>query len=68
MAGAVGAMDEAIREYLLFRGFLQTLKVFEQEKKDDREKGFRVSRAEADGEPSITSVKPYEILGLHKLC
>ncbi len=43
MAGAVGALDEAIREYLVFRGFSQTLKVFEQEKKDDRDKGFRVS-------------------------
>lgn len=39
----MGALDEAIREYLLFRGFSQTLKTFEQDKKEDKDKGFRVS-------------------------
>lgn len=40
MAFAVGALDDAIREYLLFRGFTQTLKLFEIERRDDRDKGF----------------------------
>ena len=43
MAAALGAVDELIREYLLYRGFVQTLKAFEQEKKDDKDKGLRVS-------------------------
>ena len=42
MAAAVGALDEAIKEYLLYRGFTQTLKQLELEKKDDKDKGFRV--------------------------
>lgn len=44
MAAAVGALDEGIKEYLLYRGFTQTLRQFELEKKDDKDKGFRVSR------------------------
>ena len=40
MAFAVGALDDAIREYLLFRGFTQTLKLFETERRDDKDKGF----------------------------
>jgi hypothetical protein len=44
MAFAVGALDEAIREYLLYRGFTQTLRSFEVERRDDKDKGFRVNR------------------------
>ena len=40
MAFAVGALDEAIREYLLYRGFTQSLKFFEVERRDDKDKGF----------------------------
>ena len=42
MASAAGALDEAVKEYLVYRGFTNTLKQFEQEKKDDKDKGFRV--------------------------
>lgn len=35
-------VDELVKEYLLFRGFSQTLKVFDNELKTDKEKGFRV--------------------------
>ena len=42
MASAVGGVDEMVREYLLYRGFVQTLKALEQEKKDDKDKGLRV--------------------------
>ena len=43
MATAIGALDDAIREYLVYRGFTNTLKQFETEKKDDKDKNFRVS-------------------------
>ena len=42
MAAAVGALDETIKEYLLFRGYTSTLKAFEQERKEDKDKAFRV--------------------------
>ena len=40
---AVGRTDEMIRDYLLFRGFTSTLKAFDTDLKNEREKGFRVS-------------------------
>lgn len=43
MAAAVQALDEIIKEYLLFRGFTNTLKAFEGEVKLDKDKSFRVS-------------------------
>ena len=42
MASAVGAMDEAIREYLLFRGFTAALKAFDHDLKTDRDKNLKV--------------------------
>ena len=45
MTTAVGALDDAIREYLVFRGFTNTLKQFESEKRDDKDKNFRVIQA-----------------------
>lgn len=42
MASAVSALDEAVKEYLVYRGFTSTLKHFELEKKEDKDKGFRV--------------------------
>ncbi len=44
MAAAVQALDEIIKEYLLFRGFANTLKAFEAELKVDKDKSFRVSK------------------------
>ena len=38
---AVGRTDEMIRDYLLFRGFTSTLKAFDTDLKNEREKGFR---------------------------
>ncbi len=43
MTTAVGALDEAIKEYLVFRGFTNTLKQFELERKEDKDKGLKVS-------------------------
>lgn len=45
MAAAASALDEAVREYLVYRGFTNTLNKFELEKKDDKDKGFRVREA-----------------------
>jgi hypothetical protein len=39
---AIGPVDELVREYLLFRGFVSTLRAFDGEKKADRFKGFQV--------------------------
>jgi hypothetical protein len=38
----VQCLDEMVKEYLLFRGFCNTLKIFDAELKTDKEKGFRV--------------------------
>ena len=37
-------LDELVREYLLFRGFTGSLKVFDTDLKQEKEKGFRVDR------------------------
>jgi hypothetical protein len=41
-AQAIDYIDKLIEEYLLFRGFTQTLKNFNTEKKNDKTRGFRV--------------------------
>lgn len=43
MAAGAPGVDELIREYLLFRGFTNTLRTFETEIKNDKDKSFRVS-------------------------
>jgi len=37
-------VDELVKEYLTFRGFTTTLKYFEHDLKNEKEKGFRVDR------------------------
>ncbi|KAG8035523.1 hypothetical protein G9C98_006969 [Cotesia typhae] len=37
-------VDELVKEYLLFRGFSQTLRAFDNELKAEKEKGFRVDK------------------------
>ncbi|XP_048584812.1 WD repeat-containing protein 91 isoform X2 [Nematostella vectensis] len=44
MAGAAAALEDLIKEYLVFRGFTATVKAFESELKADRDKSFRVSK------------------------
>lgn len=41
-AEAVAYVDKLIEEYLLFRGFTQSLKTFQNEKKNDKTKGYKV--------------------------
>ncbi len=42
MTSAISALDEAVKEYLVYRGFTNTLKQFEQERKEDKDKGLKV--------------------------
>lgn len=37
-------VDSLIREYMLFRGFSNSLKSFDTELKSDKDKGFRVDK------------------------
>lgn len=37
-------VDDLIREYMLFRGFSNTIKSFEVELKSDKDKSFRVDK------------------------
>lgn len=37
-------LDDLVREFLLFRGFTQTFKTFENDLKVEKERGFRVDR------------------------
>ena len=38
------ALDDLVREYLLFRGFASSLKAFDVDIKAEKEKGFRADR------------------------
>lgn len=42
MGSAVERTDEHVREYLIYRGFTNTLRHLDNEIKADKEKGFRV--------------------------
>lgn len=42
MAAAVPMLDDVIKEYLVFRGFSNTLKSFESDLKADKDKSFKV--------------------------
>ncbi|XP_013889434.1 WD repeat-containing protein 91 [Austrofundulus limnaeus] len=44
MGSAVERTDEHVREYLIYRGFTNTLKHLDHEIKADKEKGFRVDK------------------------
>ena len=41
---ATSYIDELIKEYLIKRAFINTSKAFEAELKQDKDKGFRVSK------------------------
>lgn len=48
MGSAVERTDEHVREYLIYRGFTNTLKHLDSDIKADKEKGFRVRRGNMD--------------------
>ena len=43
LSESIVCADELVGEYLLFRGFSQTLRLFYQERKADKSKGFQAS-------------------------
>eukprot|EP01137_Pigoraptor_chileana_P017651 Opistho-2@76038 len=58
---AISAVDEMVREYLLFRGFTSALRAFDAEAKVDREKGFQ---AEKIVDHIFSFITAYDIVGL----
>ncbi|XP_058061431.1 WD repeat-containing protein 91 [Anopheles bellator] len=57
-------MDGLIREYILFRGFSNTLKVFESELKGDKDKSFRVDKVI---DQIMLLIHNHDLLGLREL-
>ncbi|XP_052868737.1 WD repeat-containing protein 91 [Anopheles cruzii] len=57
-------MDSLIREYILFRGFSNTLKVFESELKGDKDKSFRVDKVI---DQIMLLIHNHDLLGLRDL-
>jgi len=59
-------LDELVREYLLFRGFVTTLKSFDTDLKNEKEKGFRVEKIVDHIQQSISSHDIQSLLELWK--
>ena len=57
-------LDELVREYLTFRGFTATLKSFDADLKNEKEKGFRVDKIVDQFSQYITN---HELTGLIQL-
>lgn len=57
-------MEELIREYLVFRGFATTLKTFDSELKQDKEKSFRVDKII---EQLMQLISSYDLNGVREL-
>lgn len=41
---AINSIDDLVKEYLLFRGFTQCIRMFDTEKKNDKLKGYQVCK------------------------
>ena len=59
-------LDELVREYLLFRGFVTTLKSLDTDLKNEKEKGFRVEKIVDHIQQSISSHDLQSLLELWK--
>ncbi|KAF2365456.1 LIS1 motif, partial [Trinorchestia longiramus] len=57
-------VDDLVKEYLLFRGFSQSLKAFENDLKIDKDKGFRVDRLT---DQIMSHIQTYDLQGLRDL-
>lgn len=57
-------MDELIKEYLHYRGFTTTLKAFEIDLKNDKERAFRVDKII---EQLVHHINNYDLNGLREL-
>eukprot|EP00667_Euglena_gracilis_P017405 EG_transcript_18329 len=56
--------DELVREYLVFRGFLSTLKAFGAERKNDKVKGIQPDRIVEQLQTHIVNFEPASLLEL----
>lgn len=54
-------MDSIVSEYLLYRGFSSTLKAFDNELKNEKDKGFRVDKIV---ENLLLCIQNYDLMGL----
>ncbi|XP_035673816.1 WD repeat-containing protein 91-like isoform X3 [Branchiostoma floridae] len=63
MATSTDRMDNLVRDYLLFRGFTSTLKVFEGEIKSDKDRGFRADKVV---DQMIGYIQQYELGALRE--
>lgn len=61
MAAAIPMLDDVIKEYLVFRGFSNTLKSFESDLKADKDKSFRVDKIV---DQLYQYIQSYDIVGL----
>jgi hypothetical protein len=58
---SIAFMDELIKEYLLFRGFNATIKAFEQDLKQDKDRAFRADKIT---DQLLSYVYSYDLNGL----
>nr|XP_054766186.1 WD repeat-containing protein 91-like [Lytechinus pictus] len=61
MSESVQRMDELIRDYLLYRGLTNSLKSFDAELKNDKDKGFRADKIL---EQLLGFISTFDLLGL----
>lgn len=61
---AVDAVDDLVREYLLFRGCTSALRAWEAEIKADRDKGFQADRVV---DQLFAAVSAYDLAALNEL-
>ncbi|OXU22099.1 hypothetical protein TSAR_010752 [Trichomalopsis sarcophagae] len=57
-------VDELVKEYLLFRGFGQTLRAFDSDLKAEKEKGFRVDKIV---DQFMQYIHTYDLIALREL-
>lgn len=57
-------MDELVREYLLFRGFVASVKSFDTDLKNEKDKGFRVDKIVDN---LVLSINTHDLNGLREL-
>jgi WD repeat-containing protein 91 len=58
---SVALMDELVKEYLIFRGFNQTVKSFEHDLKNDKDRGFKADKIT---DQLLSFVYSYDLSGL----
>ena len=59
-------VDELVREYLIFRGFLNTVKVFATERKADKVKGIQPDRIVDQLQAYVLNFEPLNLIDLWK--